>query len=373
VALQGFGIDLGDGPLYGIVVVKLDPLGNVLFAKALSLDMGWAGMALGPAGDIVVASDDGSAIVVKRLDGAGNETLSLSFPAESAVASAVGVDLSGNIVITGDFHQVDFGGGPLVALANNQDCFIAKLDSSGSLLWAKQTGSNGGTFARTVSIDGDGNVVLAGIFSSVINLGGVPLNGASGANLFAVRLDPSGTLVFAKGFAGGNGAEARAAVDAAGNVLMTGTFTGNIDLGGGPLAGASYASMFVAKLTAAGNHVFSRSLGGTATQTAGGVAAANDGQVMVVGGLQGATDFGAGLLQSAGQNDAFLALFGANGVPIAAQRYGDSNEQVAGFVAPDPAGVPVVVGYFAGAIDFGQGPLVQSGTFDTFVARVSQL
>jgi hypothetical protein len=73
------------------------------------------------------------------------------------------------------------------------------------------------------------------------------------------------------------------AVDGAGNVLLTGDFDGTVDFGGGPLTSAGSDDIFVAKLDAQGNHLWSKRFGDSYYQQADAVTvdgARNEGCVL---------------------------------------------------------------------------------------------
>ncbi len=78
-------------------------------------------------------------------------------------------------------------------------------------------------------------------------------------------------------------------------------------------------------------------------------------------------------LTSMGGTDVYLAKLDPNGNYLWSKRFGDSSAQLGGAVSIDSKGQPVIVGTFAGTIDFGGGPLVSSGGpvsgSDIFVAK----
>ncbi len=76
---------------------------------------------------------------------------------------------------------------------------MAKLDASGNHVWSKRFGGADDDGADGVSVDAAGNVVLAGLSTGTINLGGGAL--PSGAS-FVGKLDASGNHVWSKGFGG---------------------------------------------------------------------------------------------------------------------------------------------------------------------------
>lgn len=166
------------------------------------------------------------------------------------------------------------------------------------------------------------------------------------------------------------------AVDAAGNVLLAGRFTGTMDFGSGlaPLVAAGGPRGFVAGLSKAGTAVWARRLGDPDTNNIEARATFTSGGDIVVGGyFTGSLDLGGATptLTSAGIRDVFVAKLDASGGPIWARRFGDKESQQLFSISADAGGNVILVGEFQGVLDFGLGaPLSSAGTSDLFVAKL---
>jgi hypothetical protein len=107
-----------------------------------------------------------------------------------------------------------------------------------------------------VGIDGQGHIVLATSFNGTIDFGGGPLVSAGGWDIAVAALDADGHLLWAERF--GDMYDQRVlglAVTPAGDIAITGTFVGTLDLGTGPLAsagGGAAQDVYLASLDAAG-------------------------------------------------------------------------------------------------------------------------
>jgi len=123
--------------------------------------------------------------------------------------TSVSTDKVGNIYALGYFqdNSLDFGTETLINNgAPNQDIFLVKYDSSGNVLWAKNMGGADHDVGNSVNIDVNGNVFITGYFSSsLISFGSTTLNNhnSGNADIFIAKYDPSGNLIWAKS-AGGN-------------------------------------------------------------------------------------------------------------------------------------------------------------------------
>jgi hypothetical protein len=135
---------------------------------------------------------------------------------------------------------------------------------------------------------------------------------AGGNDIFLATYTSGGTPVWAKRFGGVSEDQGNAVtLDGSGNVVMTGSFQGSADFAGGNLsASASGRDVFVAKYTAAGTHLWSHGYGDAFVDDIGnGVAVDAAGNVTVTGWFGNWINFGGGDLFSHGGPDGFLASF----------------------------------------------------------------
>ena len=121
------------------------------------------------------------------------------------------VDGSGNIYTSGSFEtgtvDVDPGPGTLYfTSAGGKDANVVKLDSSGNLAWARHFGGTGDDESWSVAVDGSGNVHLTGMFEDTVDFdpgeGTLNLTSVGKSDVYVVKLDSSGDLVWAKSFGG---------------------------------------------------------------------------------------------------------------------------------------------------------------------------
>jgi hypothetical protein len=160
---------------------------------------------------------------------------------------------SGDLVVVGSSSGMGpvedgSGGGITIDPVGGEDAFVLKYDTNGVLLWHWALGEAGFTIATSVAIDADGSVYVAGMFNGTIDLGGNVVTSAGDWDIFLVKLDPQGALVWGTSFGDANAQSAPAiAVDGGGNVLMTGRFRGTLDFGDGPLESLGTESVFLVK------------------------------------------------------------------------------------------------------------------------------
>jgi hypothetical protein len=160
------------------------------------------------------------------------------------------------------------------------------------------------------------------------------------------------------------------ALDPAGAALVIGLSRGVADFGGGPLDSGSATVPFVAKLDAAGDHVWSRLLapanGWSTIEQVGfrRIFSDDDGNVIVAGTFQGSLGFGGEVLATAGGDDVFVAKLSPDGEPLWSLRYGGALAETLFAAGVDDHGGVALAGTFAGSVDFGGGLLSPVGQPD---------
>ena len=278
---------------------------------------------------------------------------------------AVLADGGGNVLMAGRlWGTVDFGGGPIGTPFSTpmtpDNRFMAKLDAEGQHVWSRQLGQGswGHSYLNThIAVDASGNILIAGKFSGMEDFGGDPITSAGLTDIFVAKIDGSGQHVWTRRF-GGPGADyaGSLAVDSTGNILLAGRAYGPIDLGGGPIGAPSQNNYFVAKLNASGQHVWSRSPitdSGHAFPRTLAVDSTNS--VLVTGGFAGTVDFGGGPISS-WSGSSFVLKLDANGQHVWSRALGIEGSPASHSIVVGAADNIVIRGDSSGMVDFGGGP-----------------
>jgi hypothetical protein len=164
-------------------------------------------------------------------------------------------------------------------------------------------------------------------------------------------------------------------VDGSGNTIIVGSFQGTVDFGGGPLVSAGGNDIFVAKFSSAGIPAWSKRFGSTTGETAHSVAASGSDEIVITGEFPSSVDFGAGPLVNTGGADTYLAAFNASGVAQWSKRFGTNGilGSTGQAVSMDAAGNIALTGTIVDLVDFGGGPLGPLGSYDPYVAKFTSL
>jgi hypothetical protein len=335
----------------------------------------WAGNFAGSVdfGKGPLMSAGGDDIFVARSDTQGNLTFTARLgDASRQACRALAVDPMGNTFLAGDFTGSIDWGGTTQSSAGGQDGYVAKLDSTGAVRWLKAIGDLGEQAVTSVAVDAAGNVVIAGFFSGAVSFGGAPLASAGGYDIFVAKLDPEGGILWNKRF--GDEADQRAfgvAADSAGNTFLVGTFAGAIDLGGDvPLKSAGEANALVVKLGPDGGTLWSKRFGDTTAAASSSVAVDDDDGVIVAGTFAGSIDLGGGALESEQDGGLFVAKLDGGGEHVWSRGLGKTGAASVRSVATDGSGGVLLTGEFAGGMAIGETLLASAGVEDGFVARL---
>ncbi len=354
---------------------------------------------------------------------------------------------SGAVVLAGEYYGTfDFGGSDLKATGEG-DTFVAKLEADGTHIWSSGSGKSTRQAFTDVAVN-PGGLVAVGSYHNPIGGPGLVSFGATGApcatpseimknNVVVVSLNAEGVCNWFRMFSLGTDGAATVAVAVDGdltvvaghfrgeleisqiktfksndnlvddlfmiglktsngdelwtehysepeqqrlqdvaiepgsNIVVVGELVGALNFGGKHLVSAGQLDGFAAKLTISDRaQVWAQRFGGTSSDHANSVAVDASGHVYVGGKFRESIDFGKGLVENGGGSDAYvLALDGSDGATKWVATAGDGFEQQVTHVVLHPNGDVFAAGDFWGALDFGLGPLETNGQSDAFAIR----
>lgn len=327
-------------------------------------------------GTIPLDYEGGSDWVIGRLDGAGEPTWAAAYGSTANdLMGGTALTASGDLVVAGAFGgTANYGGSNLVA-AGSYDLFIAKYDGdTGAHQWSVRYGGTNEERITDVAVDAAGDVYVSGYFSTSTTLGGSTLTSAGGTDAFIAKYNgTNGAYVW--GFRhGSTGNDYANAIHIDGDdLLVGGRFRETVNFGGSALASAGLDDIFVASYaTASGAHQWSQRFGGTSNDNLTDIVAAS-GAVYVTGQFAGSVNFGGNTLTAQVGPDMYLAKYdGATGSHVWSRRYGDGIEgEVRASRLRATASALLVAGKFDVRADLGGGNLNSAGGEDIFIAELS--
>jgi uncharacterized protein (TIGR03437 family) len=217
------------------------------------------------------------------------QELSMLLPA------ALAVDSAGTVYLTGATSGVNFPGG--ATTAGGTDAFLLRLNSQGSLIGVSLFGGSANDAGTSIVLGPDGYVYLAGVtqspdFPVTKSAYATSLSGTS--SVFAIKINfsglfspPNGTLIYSTYV--GPGTSVSVAADSGSNAYIAVTTTSAAwpttpSAVQPACAGSSCADIAVAKLDPLGQKLlYATYLGGSQTETLGGIAVDASGDAFLVG------------------------------------------------------------------------------------------
>lgn len=225
----------------------------------------------------------------------------------------IACDSAGNCYVTGVFYdgEADFGG--TIINDNEVECvFISKLDASGNWLWTSRSLGLYPNFSygNDISTDSDGNCYITGFFTGTVNFGASSLSGMGNVDAFIAKLDNSGSWLWAKR-AGGAGYDAGESIscDDSGNCYVTGYFNSTADFGMSSLTSSGYSDIFITGLDTNGSWLWALRAGGSSYDSGSGLAC-NSGNTYLTGSFSATAGWGSASLISSGGADVFISKLG---------------------------------------------------------------
>lgn len=337
------------GDTTDIFLVKYDASGNLIWGKAnggINADESFAiatdangnvlvtGRFLSPSitfGSTTLTSAGYISIFIVKYDVAGNVLWAKSAGATDPSKNyGITTDIGGNVFVTGHFvsSSITFGSTTLTntdITGATSDIYIVKYDALGNVLWAKSAGGINADYGNSISTDASGNVLVTGDFNSpVITFGSDTLTNVGFADIFIVKYDPAGNVLWAKSAGGTNPDYSNGiSTDGSGNVFITGEFqSSSITFGSTTLINtditANTEDVLVAKYDASGNVLWAKSAAGTSMDFGFGITTDASGNALVTGSFRSpAITFGTTVLTNVnvGYLDIFVAkLSGFTGI-----------------------------------------------------------
>ena len=167
---------------------------------------------------------------------------------------SIAVDDNGNSYVTGGFYGSSCSFSTITLINSSieySDIFVAKIDYNGNWLWAKQAGGTGYDAGYGIAVDTNGNSYVTGEFDGSATFGTTTFTSSGGSDIFVAKLDSNGNWLWAKQAGGTDDDYGKGiAVDNNGNSYVTGYFWSSATFGTTTLTSSSdYGSdIFVTKL-----------------------------------------------------------------------------------------------------------------------------
>ncbi len=289
-------------------------------------------------------------------------------------ATASAMNPAGDVLVTGFFEGEIVFGGDTLRTVGNRDIFVAKLNKNGYWDWAVSAGGSNADYGRGIAVDANGNIYVTGYFYHSAKFGAHTITGLTNTDIFIAKLNSSGIWQWAKsapGFGFNRGNSID--IDPAGNCFVTGAFEGTVSFGSINLSSSGSRDLFVTKMNTNGDFIWAVKAGGSSAEEAATVKYyASDRTVYIAGGFAGSASFGSQTLNSVGGRDVFVAKLDSSGVFQWAIGAGSNVTEDCKYMSVDGSGSAIITGYYAKSFSFGSATLPTPGNEDAFVAKIDK-
>ena len=247
------------------------------------------------------------------------------------------LDDRGNIYTIGSFNggPIDFDPGSdssNLSSAGETDIYVSKSDASGDFTWAKRFGGIDSEDGAAIAVDVVGNVYFTGYFNDVADFDPGPgvynlTSSVGGSDIFVCKLDVNGDFLWAKQIGnigrGSTNGGAGIALDAGGNVYVSGNFGYTVDFdpngGTGTLTSNGLNDIFLCKFNASGVFQWVKQIGSTGQDYGKALAIDKASNLFLTGSYTDTVDFDPGI----GVFELIASATGSNGFVIKLNASGD--------------------------------------------------
>jgi len=392
-------------PTWSIYLVKYDPTGKALWAKIIGSakdqqsDIYSRGLALDNDGNIFICGSflmgatfsatsfdcqgfsdifltklhsDGTQAWVKKAGGVGLGTFGQD------VANAITTDAAGNCYITGLYNQdAMFDNIPLTSTAVSE-CFVAKYDPNGNVVWAKSAdgGSSFPSASQGIGVDASSNVYIVGTFFATITIGDTKVDaGNAEQKMYIAKLNSDGSFLWAKrvGSGGYYGGSQDFVVDKDGNCYITGFYRADMQFASKSLVynnGLNYSG-FVVKYDKDGTELWAEAAVTDHNLRAERLTIDNQGNSYITGSFVGNATFGSSEITNTNEAiNPFVAKLDAQGNFAWALPMSCNSAAAGNGISVSNDGHCIVAGTFQGILSIGSQNLASAGSQDVFLTKI---
>jgi len=282
------------------------------------------------------------------------------------------VDPVGNLYITGYFQNTIVFGSSAHTSNGSQDIVLASFTPGGKLRWSRSFGSSSADQGKGVAVDAAGSVRITGSFSNSVNFGGSTLTSKGMHDAFVAAFDNSGKHLWSTSFgSSSNDYGFGVGVDGNGNTFATGSFLYSVNPGSGTLTSNGALDVYLARFDSKGKVQWAKGYGGSSSDYSHRLALDPGGNVYITGYFYNSVSFGGKTFTSKGGTEGFVAGYSSSGKHRWSRAIGSVGYDAGTGVATDNKGNVYASGQFYNSVDFGGETVSSLGGSDTYVASYS--
>jgi len=378
-----FGADLLlDNGFSDIFLSKTDPNGNFLWSidaggpaadRAYSVHVDGGGFSyitgyfngVADFGGISLTATAGSQdFFIAKYNPAGGIVWAQNFGGSNSESGYdVELDNLGNLIVTGQFKGTMTLGAATYTSAIDPgtgiwgfDIFIMKLDPSGNILWSKHGDAPYDDRGLDIAVDNMNNIFVCGQFSDTIVFDNQYDNNVQNAG-FVMKMDENGAELWFDIYSAGQSVLYSIEHDGSNNVIVAGSFIGNL-LFRGPSGSIYYPTSYtyntlITKMDAGGESVWISSDGSDNLLTARDLTIDSNDDIYITGNFKCEfTEYsdilGNTVFNSAGHRDVFITKYDDAGTRQWYRQYGGQRDDFCSAIVINSVDQPVIAGGYGG-------------------------
>ncbi|MBU0765159.1 MAG: SBBP repeat-containing protein [Bacteroidetes bacterium] len=280
--------------------------------------------------------------------------------------TSVTTDRNDNVIIAGTFT------GNAVFENNNlnskgmEDIFVAKYSPEGTMQWIKQYGGMYHDLTEAVACDSKNNIVLCGSYQNKLTTDDAELE-TNGMACFITKINRNSSTLWLRQIEGNDYSIGKSVVtDDAGNVYITGHFSGNIIVGDRQFVSNGFSDIFVVAYSYTGDLLWFRQFGSSKDDSGTGLCM-----------MQGCLYLTCTFSDKLSINSITIGTPGSEGILLIKMNLHGNTERVYNFggtycrsaaITASKNNSIVLCGSFGGGLKFGNTSLVSQGVEDIFIA-----
>lgn len=303
---------------------------------------------------------DGDWLWSKTIRGLGN-----------VVGNSIEVNAMGDIFVAGYFDSTVYVNDKPILNDNNRDAFLAKMDSTGELIWFEHWGGNVNEISTEVALNQNQEPVVTGIFQDDFLYQGVNFSSRAIFETFVIAFTDDGNMRWGFQTPDGSACSGQSiAIDNFGNIYVTGFYRDTTIFNNETFVPVGDDDFFVLKLKGDGEVDWFKSAGGSEIDRASHVSIDHENNIYITGHCRRTVLFDNSRFWVSTGTDGFVAKLSPQGewlkfitssafLALGSKVRVNSNDDI----------------FFAGRFgfrgDFGTHQLYAHGSFDGFLAKIN--
>lgn len=260
----------------------------------------------------------------------------------------------GQFYLAGEFLDTTQFGEKMLISSGGTDIFLATFTSGGIPLWANKIGAADYDYVQKVITDASGNLIMTGYFYGDTQIGPDHYTSYGSQDIFIAMFSQEGAFLWSRR-AGGQSADyvTGLAIDAAQNIVITGYYYNSLNFGDTSLISSGSSDIFTAKFNPGGDLLWTNSAGGSSSDQSRSVSCDTEDNILISGSFYYDITLGDTTLSTLNPVGVVIARYLPNGQLDRAIQLDGTYLSAENYIIADQDGGFYLAGNFSESIHFG--------------------